>query len=149
MNMNCAVKKCLQVGRPTSIMPSSSSVSTPVSLVLRWEETEEEAKDEVDPAMSGIVSRDSSSMPIAGDEVVEIVGSICLEAEARVTSFSRRRFWSESSCCFGCNFSERSRKVPSIWSRTRAVRVPTSATVRPVVDTGGSTKVVFSRLFGR
>ena len=55
-------------------MPSSSSVSAPVSLPSRVfrREVKDEAKDEKDPDTSGIVSGDSSSVPILGVKVVEI-----------------------------------------------------------------------------
>jgi len=73
-----------QVGLPTNIMPSSSSVSVPVSLAVRVfprEEIEEEVKDEDVPFTSGVVSRDSGSVPITGDKVVEIVDSTGPESE--------------------------------------------------------------------
>ena len=62
-------------------MPSSSSV--PASLALRGDEDiEEKAKDEDDPPTSGVVARDSSSLPITDGRVVEIVNAADPELEA-------------------------------------------------------------------
>ena len=118
-------------GRPTSTIPSSSSVSPPFSLPpLRLEET-------LGVDGSGSVS----------DSREKATGAVSIEGRLGVGVFSRASLigggGAGSFFGRGCDWESRgcdiSRSASSICSRVRMARSPTSAFVRSVVLIGGRT----------
>ena len=126
-------------GRPTKTIPSSSSVSFSLRRMLPSEVTSE-------CGVAGLSSTTSRGCGTATSPVVK-TGGISFGVEgASPTEISFSGFDIETvsvsegvSGGGGAFGSDISRNTWSICSRTRLARSPTSAVVKPSVETGGST----------
>src|SRR6266702_2301504 len=140
-------------GRPTITMPSSSSVSFSLRRILLPSEVTSECGV---TGLSSATSRgcDAVTSAVEGTGVDSFgVGGVTTETSSVVCDKVKT---SEGASGVGGAFgSEISRNVSSICWRMRTARSPTSAPVKPSVETGGSTghsnvnKMVFARVKGR
>lgn len=125
----------LHRGRPTKTIPSSSEVSFSLRRTLPSEVTSECG---VTGLSSATTSRTRDAVTSAVGTGVDSFGVGGASTETSIVVCDKLKTSEGVSGAGGAFGSEISRNAPSISWRTRTVRSPTSAPVKPSVETGGS-----------